>query len=587
MSSKDRQGYFTKLSVTLFIASIVLLINCRYNIVSSFSKNDVLGLAEKLQIGYWFGLASIMASLLLLIFSNIKRSEHEKLFLLEVFVFALYLYAIPALVESNLYYPDTWGHLRGSMAILTYKSYNQPLHWYAREFPGVYILQSVALLITGIEPVTLAKYYPILFSLLAVLTSYILLRRLLSDTRTVYLATIFLVSGSVWVFPKHFCPNSFALIWYLLIFYFAFSPKTIKTMGLSIFLGILIIVSHPTTVPFLIISMLSIQIGFALFRSFKILEKQHSSQKYLIFSHTFVLFLFVSWLAWLAISAPDTLTRLALTARRFFASLPQYLTWARATERLSMTSSYLHFGQTLKTSYSVLYVLTSAIGVFYLFFKRYKKNKIENDRNLAAICWIAACFVLGLATAFLQGGEFLERSLLYGFVPLSVLAVINLKNRYGKVILISAILIGAPLSIFATYTNEYFEYSPISDSYGAMFMADHNITDMRSVIAIDPTIAVIRFHLSWRYFEHDIHPNDLLPTRNTIFVWSETSERFYFIYLKGRLYTQIELQSHVFWMENYFNMTSQPGFNLVYNSKDFQLLFVAESVNNLNETTGG
>jgi hypothetical protein len=586
MSSKDRQGYFTKLSVTLFIASIVLLINCRYNIVSSFSKNDVLGLAEKLQIGYWFGLASIMASLLLLIFSNIKRSEHEKLFLLEVFVFALYLYAIPALVESNLYFPDTWGHLADSMAVLTYKNYNQPLGWYAREFPGVYILHSIALLITGIDPVTLTKFVPVLFSLSVVSTSYILLRRLLSDTTTVYLATIFLVSGSVWDSPKHFCPNGFALIWYLLIFYIAFSSKTIKTMGLSIFLGILIIVSNPTTVPFLIISLLSILIGFTLFRRFRLLEKQHTLQTYFTFSRTFVLFLFVSWLAWLAFSAPDTLAQLTLTTGRFFASLPQYLTWARATERLSAVSPYLHLGQTLKMGYSILYVLTSAIGTFYLFFKRYKKNKIENDRNLAAICWIAACFVLGLATAFLQGGEFLERSLLYGFVPLSVLAVINFKNRYCKVILISAILIGAPLSIFATYANEYFEYSPTGDSYGAMFMADHNITDMRSVMAIDPTTAVIRFHLYWWYFEHDINPNDLLPTRNTIFVWSETSERFYFIYLKGRSYTQIKLQSHVFWMENYFNMTSQPGFNLVYNSKDFQLLFVAESVNNLNETTG-
>jgi hypothetical protein len=547
----------------------------------------VLGLAEKLQIGYWFGLASIMASLLLLVFSNIRRNKHEKLFLLEVFVFALYLYAIPALVESSVYFPDTWGHMAGSMAVLTYKNYNQPLHWYASRFPGVYILTSIVLLITNIDPIALMKYYPILFSLLTVSTSYILLRKLLSDTRTVYLATIFLVSGSVWVFPKHFCPNSFALILYLLIFYFVFSRKTIKTIGLCIPLGILAIVSNPTTLPFLIISLLSIPIGFALFRRFRLLEKQHTLQTYLAFSRTFVLFLFVSWLAWLAFSAPDTLVQLTLTTGRFFASLPQYLTWARATERLSGTSPYLHLGQTLKIGYSILYVLTSAIGTFYLFFKRHKKNRIEDNRNLVAIGWIAACFVLGLATAFLQGGEFFERPLLYGFVPLSVLAVINFKNRYCKVILISAILIGAPLSIFATYTNEYFEYSPISNSYGTMFMVDHNITDMRSVAAVGPTDEVIRFYLAQWYFEHDLKPDGLLPVRNTIFVWSQTSERYYFIYLKGRPYTPTqssELQQS--WVENYLNMTSQPGFNLIYNNKDFQLLFVAESVRDLNRTNG-
>jgi len=576
MSPKIERDHFVIVSTILLIASIVLLAYCSYDTVVVFSEDNLFGLSEKLKISYWLGLALIIASLLLLISSDVKYNKHEKLFLLEVCFLAVYLYSIPSLVEESVYFPDTWMHSSGTMSILIYGKYDQPLSWYSSIFPGAFIFQSITLLITGMDPVILMKYHSVLFSLLLVLTSYILLRKLLSDTRMIYLATIFLVSGSVWVFPKHFCPNSFALIWYLLIFYLAFSRKTTKTIALCIFLGTVTIVSHPVTLPFLMFSTLSILIGFALFRRFRILEKQRTLQRHWNLSHTFILFLLVSWLTWLMFNATDILIGLAETTGRFFASIHQYLTWERPAERLLMTSPYLHLGQTLKISYSLLYVFAGATGTSYLILKRHKK---EHAQTFAAVSWITACFVIGLTSAFLYGGEFFERPLVYGFVPLSALAAVNYKNRYGKVILISTLLIGAPLSVFAAYSNEYFEYSPISNSYGAMFMVNHNITDMGNVNAIDPTRLVVQFHVLRGYFEHDADLDSLSSGKSTIFVWSRTSERYYSIYLKGRAYTPVaEFLPQMSWIENYSNMISQPGFNLIYNNEEFQLLSVDKAL---------
>lgn len=576
MTSNIERDYFVIVSIILLIASIVLLAYCSYDTVVIFSKDNLFGLAEELKISYWLGLALIIASLLLLISSNVKYNKHEKLFLLEVCFFAVYLYSIPSLVEESVYFPDTWMHSSSSTSILIYGKYDQPLDWYASVFPGAFIFQSIALLITNVDPIILMKYHPALFSILLVLTSYILLRKLLSDTRMIYLATIFLVSGSVWVFPKHFCPNSFALIWYLLIFFLVFSRKTIKTIALCIFLGIVTIVSHPVTLPFLIFSILSILTGFALSRRFRILEKQRTLQRHWNLSYAFVLFLIVSWLTWLMFNATDIMISLVDTTGRFFASLHEYLTWERPAERLLMTSPYLHLGQMLKITYSLLYGFAGATGTSYLILKRYKK---EHARAFAALSWIMACFVVGLTSAFLHGGEFFERPLVYGFVPLSALAAVGYKNRYGKVILISTLLIGAPLSVFAAYSNEYFEYSPISNSYGATFMVNHNITDMGNVNAIDPTYLVVRFHVLRGYFEHDADPESLSSSKNTIFVWSRTSERYYSIYLKGRVYTPIEeFWPNFSWIENYSNMISQPGFNLIYNNEESQLLFVQKAL---------
>jgi len=101
----------------LFVVSVALLIYGSYNSVAVFSEGDVFGLAEKLDISLWIGLASITASLLLLI-SDSEHGRHEKLFLLETCLLALYLYAIPVFIEENIRFPDTWAHSGGSLSLI-------------------------------------------------------------------------------------------------------------------------------------------------------------------------------------------------------------------------------------------------------------------------------------------------------------------------------------------------------------------------------------------------------------------------------------------------------------------------------------
>jgi len=547
----------------------MFLVYSSQKIVGSYQENNIFGLAEELRSSYWFGLGLIITSLFLLIFSDLRNIKHEKLFLLEICLLALYLYSIPALVEENIYFTDTWDHSTGSLSILTQPKYGP--EWYASRFPGAYFFQSISFVVTGVNPVFWMKYYPILFSVILVLIGYILLRKMVRNTRMVYFAMIFLVSGSVWVFPEHFCPNSLALIWYLMIFYFGFSRFSSKTIGLSIFLAITTVITNPTTLPFLILSILAILIAFSLLRKFGISKE---GQKRWTLSFIFVAFLLISFLTWLMFNASDVFVDL-VNSGRILASLNTYLSPQRGVQRVLTASPRLLVGQALKIIYSVLYVFPSAIGALYVLHK--KRN--SSARVFAAMGWVAACFCLGLATAFLQEGEFLERALLFSFIPLSVIAVMTCKSKYGGLILIIVLLIGTPLSIFAAYTNDYFEYSPISDSYGAKFMVTHGVAGIdnitkTSVGADYPTSTIIRFYILLEY-PKTLNVNDtyLLSSNNTFWVWSQTSERFYFAYERGRSYEQVVATgSQASWIENYSKMASQPGFNLVYNNEGFMIL---------------
>jgi hypothetical protein len=566
------ERHLEKLSIILCVASIAFLaFSMRYN-VSAFSENDVLGLVQKLNISYWFGLASILASSLLLAFSNnVEGKRREILFLFEACFLALYLYAAAALVESNWYYPDTWGHSASVMSILVYGSFTNPgVTWYASRFPGAFIWQSAVSQITSINFFALIKYYPVLFSLLVVPIYYVFLRKFFSDARTVYLATIFLVSGSVWVFPRWFSPNSVAFFFYLLILYFAFSPRSKKAIGLSFLFGVAAIFSNPTTIPFIILSIISLWIGWKLFKRLGVLDKQDILVSDTLFSFSFVLFISVSWLAWLKVNAPDILSSLISEIRNF--------TFSNPTERLSVVSPVLQSGVTMKIDYSLLFVLGGAVGVFYMFWKLRRKSKIENGLPFLAIGWVVACFVLGLISGFFQGGEFYERSLLYAFVPLTALAFTIFKSKYGKVILLLIILVGTPLSLFAAYHNESFEYSPISDSYGGMFIANHNLLDFSSITASYPTAGVVQFYILQWCYEHNVNPS-LQHSDAKFFVWSQTSERFYVNYVEGRNYSLIS--SYLFVSPN---MTQ--GSDLLYDNGGFRLYSTPEGIPSIGGTRG-
>jgi hypothetical protein len=552
-------------SIVLFVSAIILLSYCHFSTIVVFSQETPLGLADKLPAYYWVGLMFVLVSLFLLVGSSHEGSHYEKLFLLEIFVLALYLYAIPTFVEENVYFYDSWMHSGRSLSVLASPEY------YSRQFPGAFIFQCVEILITGMNPVITMKFFPILFSALTVLISYILFRKLFVDRKMAYLATIFLVTGSVWVFPKHVSPNSFALILYFILSYYMFSRPLRENAVLMTFLIIAIVASHPITSIVLTLSLVLMLAGVALARRFSALKDYKSKERPSV--SFIIVFLFVFLSAWFLFSANDILIDLTRTVVRFVVSFGDYLTFGRFVERFGSTSSLLLTGQMLKVFYSIIFVSLGVTASAYIIFRRSKKFRGEKARFFPSMAsWIVACLIFGVVTGFFQAGEFYERALLYGFVPLSYLAVFVWEKNIGKIILVIVLLLGAPLAVLAAYSNEYFEYVPVIDLHGVEFMVHHNITDTSRVKVGFPTYSCFRFYVFYKDYQNQNNLMEQPSSKNEFLVWSRVSYAFYSVFLKSANFSTLsKLTVYEFWLDERSNITSLPNIDLVYSSSDFIL----------------
>lgn len=563
----------TKLSIILFIIAIALLIYCQLTTNVVFSSGTVSGLAEKLNAYYWVGLICVLISLVLLVNSSVEASRCEKVFLMQTVLLSLYLYAISAFVEENIHFYDTWMHSARSFSILLNQNHTISSEYYSSQFPGAFLYQCVGILITGINALVIMKYFPLLLSVLTVVASYILFRKIFFDRKMAYLATVFLVTGSVWVLPKHFCPNSIAIILYLLFFYFLISRHTTEKVGLMTLLVIAIVTSHPITPIFIFLSLLSIFIGIKVTKRFSF-SKIYNIPTPRFISANIMLFLFILIFssAWFLFAANDLLIDQIRNVSEFLQSLGDYLTFGRFTERFATTSTLLK-GQMLKIAYSLLFVSLSAIGGVYLIISRFKRHAKEKAYFFPFMTsWIVACVIFGIITGFLQAGEFYERVLLYGFVPLSYFAVFAWRTKIGKIILIIGLLIGAPLSVFATYSNESFEYVSTTDLHGVQFMVNHNIQNTINVKVGLPTATCYRFFILYNAFQNEQLSTKQSLNKNMFLVWSYASYAYYSVYLRGANYSTASCwTSYETWLDERSDFTSIPGFDLLYSNSEFML----------------
>jgi len=344
-------------------------------------------------------------------------------------------------------------------------------------------------------------------------------------------------------------------------------------MGLSFLFGFVAIFTNPTTMPFLILSLLSISVAMQLFRR----HQEESERDILIsnrsFSFFFIFFLSISWLVWLIFNAPSAIAILISGIQTFSLSNP--------ATRFTAVSLELQISQNLKIGYSLLFSLGAVLGVCYLLWKWLRTKKVGSIYPFLAIGWIGACIVLGIFTGFFQGGAFFERVLVFGFVPLTIITFITYESKYAKAILLLIIIIGAPLSIFAAYSDETFQYSPMTESYGALFLVNHISTSQKiSITAFDPTDSLVQFYILQWFYEHNMVPSGLSDASPRVFVWSETSERFYTVYSLGRPYAEVQSKPPV-----EFNPVSGQ-LDLVYDNEEFQVLVNASSIPNIDGNRG-
>lgn len=506
--------------------------------ITSFEGSEILGLASRLPSYYWVGLTCIVSTLFLTTSTHFEN--REKTFLLQLFILSIYLYGLPSLIEENPYFYDSWLHTSGSVAITNQGSFHQSINYYAYDYPGFFIMGAIISMITAASPLSLAKFFPFVFIIPFVLISYTFLRNVLGKQHA-KIPMIFLISGFLWVAPKHYCPNSIGFVLFLLAFYLLFKKKNLKEAALFLLIVSVITITHPVSMLFLVIIAGSLHLLSTRTKRFNAHEQNLTQWS--------ILYILVVWACWNTFNTKVIFHNVISIVANFFTRVANYLTIERLFERVGSGPAQV-LSVNLKIVYSAIYVCVGLIGLLNGLLNHERRN---SPYLKSLVVWFICSSLFGFVTGFFQGGQLYERVLLYGFIPLSTFSAFGCKTKHLKVFLILSVLIGTHLSIYATYANEWWEYIPRQDGQGLMFMVKSGLTDLNQIEISPPT--------RWAYYYYlDLEgpPERTIAGRSLVV----SKAILHFNIWKGT--------DNTYWLE-YLEALNRTNCNLIYNNGDFQI----------------
>jgi len=236
----------TKISILIFIwSSLIFFLNLQYDLPDDY---DIAI--------FWISIILMVGTILYQIF----YLNNYKFVLFEIFIFYLLLHLI---------YQIGYYGLRGSDSYIDYNFLNLILSdhnfslaqefeiWHVDGWPMIHLLTSAVTLITKVDPILVAKFFPSFISSVIVLPLFLLVFTIYKDKKVALLAC--LIFGSIPKFVSFeglFIRETFGLFVFLLFFYIIYisrKKKDYRFSLLSIILIPVIVFSHHFTTFMLLI----------------------------------------------------------------------------------------------------------------------------------------------------------------------------------------------------------------------------------------------------------------------------------------------------------------------------------------------
>lgn len=404
--------------------------------------DDFLGLASCLTLVYWLGLALIVACSILAYLD--KQLKNTAVFIFVLLVLGLFLFGITQFAaanpsDSSSYYPA--GEVKTLLAthhIDITSPY--PLMAY-RSWPGFHFLSASILSVTGIEFTPMAKYMPLFFTILFILVTFSIGRRLRLSLNQSFLLS-FLALSSGWVVSTYHGPFSLGLAAFFLLFLFAVQPSNTSAWKVcSLLTFALLVVTHGLT---------AVAMLFALM----VLAVYNRKPGYWLLCSA----IFFSWYLYLAPWVFE------IGVGRFWAEFTSldlaYLTGYRHGPEISQM---VEINRLMRLSYLAIHAIMMIISIALLLMGRVKKE----NRRLIGLCfsWIIGVALL-LPVGY--GYEMSMRLYQFGLIPVIAIIILSLSNRK---IFITLMILFVMLFVPVRYGTEYVGQTLDSELSGAAFFA--------------------------------------------------------------------------------------------------------------------
>ena len=406
--NENRKSIRTWLLLLLALAGFLNVLASSINSnIEWVPTNLQFGLFQILPLGYWLGVGLIGLSIVL----GFKQ-RNELLFITQALLLFISIWGVISLFERFPSYWDVYGHYLGvSMVMSTGSTISSGPFTYVSNYPGFFVASAVYSFLGNIDPLKYLLYYP-LFSATFTLIAFYLFSRTYLSIKDYRVAMLISILANVWI-QLVFNPQSLGLAVGIMALV-ALEKDSFRWQMVSLAAFTYVVLSHPTTVPFVLGALLlsEVMIRLPFIRRFT----DKSSRPWAI-----LLFILV-WLAWLSFGARNysrVLLQLIVERLRFMVEIPE------ATGRTIVARVSENIFTVAPQVRTAMILATGAVLVICLCL--YLTKKARPSRRIPAIplalCLLGAIMVpLDLV---LMGAQLYDRGILYFmFCAPSVIAIV-------------------------------------------------------------------------------------------------------------------------------------------------------------------
>ena len=446
---------FRRLAILLIAVSCITW-SC--SLLLSHFRIGPLGIIEGLSPLYFVAISLLVS----VFFASIYKGGISKRFLaLQFALIVIFFLAIPLAIEESPRFPynfNAYYHIDYILQTGRLDPQGMPY----QSWPGVFVLGTVIINVTGIGPVSLIQYAPIILGILILPLGYLLLKTFLRSEREIWAGM--LISGVIfWGSSCYFLPGFLAGLVSLFLIVFLVRFEIIERRKSVAFRGAMIVLMFALTISHLLTSVQLLFLLLVLVPTLRIMRIKSNFVSLLLLMASIV----AAWQIYVVGSYSLTIIS------SFLKSMLDYDSTISAVSQIG-------FGGSSEHAFVVIVRIVSAGGFTilaiagFIFGLRRELRKPKGSRELLDSIiipvWIAANASMILLTSY--GGEIVSRVFGSSISPLTVSSAKTISSKYLAIPLICILIVFPSISVINSYGNEAVDYISPQEISGVLFVSE-------------------------------------------------------------------------------------------------------------------
>ncbi len=452
--------------------------------VGWISPKTPFGLFGIVPLGYWLGISIILFSMVLGI-----RNHNEHLFFLQALLMFVSIWGAPSLFET---YPSIWDSythfqtvdnmIRTGVADLNVDSYGF-------NYPGFFVLTGHYVLLGDHPILSYLRFYPIFASAMTLLSLYLFARCYVPGLNYRF-ALIICILANVWI-QVHFSPQSLGFVVGILFFVFL-EKDGLEWLFAAMAAFVFVVVSHPTTVIFLIGALVVREVAL---RGYRLLKRKAPLKTERPWPISIFFLIWIAWLFTNAVAYSTLLLDILFQRLGYLSTLPSA---AVGTVSMRTAENIFLLPPLIRTGVVGAFVLLALVSILTVMMQKWLRRSkrrrpdsgIPQERRMMIRipANVLALFILPFIVVPLDiivfGGQFYDRGLLFLVLGSSIIITLVMIGTFKgalRAVIVVLVVVLAGAAMTTTFYQESL-YAVSGESVNASDFLDSHMQNNSVVI---------------------------------------------------------------------------------------------------------